>query len=151
MRRRSPAQARFLGLWTAGWLAVLLVVGMVRFGDPAVQWPVLVVPAVWALVACRPRRPSRGAWEERHRADRAGGERWTGGDGWTDEHARAGDGRPDDRWDDRTWDDDRWDDGTRDDGTWDDDARRWPAPGERTDTVERPALRRRSDGTGERW
>lgn len=135
MRARSPAQARFLGLWTAGWLAVLLVIGMVRLGDPAVQWPVLVVPAVWALVALRPRRSSRGARDEWHPVDRAGGDRWT------DEHEWAGDARPDDRWDDGTWGDDRWDD----------DARRWPAPGERTDTVERPALRRRSDGTGERW
>jgi hypothetical protein len=48
-----------LGLWTAGWLAVFLVVGMVWLGEPSVQWPVLAVPLLWALVALRPRR--RGA------------------------------------------------------------------------------------------
>ena len=33
MSRRDPRQARVLGLWTAGWLAVFLVVGMVWLGD----------------------------------------------------------------------------------------------------------------------
>ena len=47
---------RALGLWTAGWLAVLLAVGITRLGDWALQWPVLLVPVLWALVALRPRR-----------------------------------------------------------------------------------------------
>ncbi|MCV2489516.1 hypothetical protein OF117_09055 [Geodermatophilus sp. YIM 151500] len=51
MARRTPAEARVLGLWTAAWLAALLVAGLVRLGDPAVQWPVLLVPLVWALAA----------------------------------------------------------------------------------------------------
>jgi len=54
--RRAPGEARLLGLWTAGCLAVLLLVGIVRVGDIALQWPVFVVPLVWALVAARPRR-----------------------------------------------------------------------------------------------
>lgn len=45
-----------LGLWTAGWLAVLLLVGLLWVGDVSLQWPVLLVPLVWALVAVRPRR-----------------------------------------------------------------------------------------------
>ncbi len=59
---RDPRAARILGLWTAGCLAVLLVAGLLWLGDLSLQWPVLVVPALWALVALRPRR--RGpAWE----------------------------------------------------------------------------------------
>ena len=58
MPRRDPRRARVLGLWTAGWLAVFLVVGMVWLGEPSVQWPVLAVPLLWALVALRPRRGS---------------------------------------------------------------------------------------------
>ena len=53
---RDPAEARTLGLWTAGWLAVLLVAGLVWLGDLTLQWPVLAVPVLWALVALRPRR-----------------------------------------------------------------------------------------------
>lgn len=56
MARRSPEQRRFLGLWTAGWLFVLLLAGVLRFGELHVQWPVLLVPVLWALVALRPRR-----------------------------------------------------------------------------------------------
>ncbi|MFW3170488.1 hypothetical protein [Geodermatophilus sp. CPCC 206100] len=56
MARRSPEEARDLGLWTAGWLAVLLVGGIWWVGDLALQWPVLLVPLGWALVAVRPRR-----------------------------------------------------------------------------------------------
>ncbi len=59
MVRRSPRQARALGLWTAGWLAVLLLIGIFWLGEPAVQWPVLLVPAVWALVAVLRGRPAR--------------------------------------------------------------------------------------------
>jgi hypothetical protein len=56
MARPTAAQRRVLGLWTAGWLAVLLLVGLVWVGDLSLQWPVLLVPLVWALVALRPRR-----------------------------------------------------------------------------------------------
>jgi hypothetical protein len=54
--RRDPAEARLLGLWTAGWLFALLLAGLVWIGDLRVQWPVLAVPVLWALVALRPRR-----------------------------------------------------------------------------------------------
>jgi hypothetical protein len=54
--RHDPEEARDLGLWTAGWLAVLLVGGLWWLGDLSLQWPVLLVPLVWVLVAVRPRR-----------------------------------------------------------------------------------------------
>jgi hypothetical protein len=38
------------------WLAVFLVGGLLWLGDLSVQWPVLVVPLLWALVALRPRK-----------------------------------------------------------------------------------------------
>ncbi|MGY1639137.1 hypothetical protein ACI78V_21025 [Geodermatophilus sp. SYSU D00742] len=56
MSRRDPEEARDLGLWTAGWLAVLLVGGLWWVGDLRLQWPVLLVPLAWALIAGRPRR-----------------------------------------------------------------------------------------------
>ena len=59
--RRTPAEARALGLWTAAWLAVLLVAGLLWLGDIRLQWPVLVIPLLWALVALargRRRAPS---------------------------------------------------------------------------------------------
>ncbi len=56
MARRDPRSARLLGLWTAGWLAVLLLAGLLWLGDLSLQWPVLGVPVLWALVALRPRR-----------------------------------------------------------------------------------------------
>jgi hypothetical protein len=56
MIRRDPA-ARALGLWTAAWLGVLLLAGLLWVGDLSVQWPVLLIPVVWALVALRRRRP----------------------------------------------------------------------------------------------
>ena len=55
MVRATPGERRLLGLWTAGWLAVLLLVGLFWVGDLSLQWPVLLVPVVWALVAVRPR------------------------------------------------------------------------------------------------
>ena len=57
MLRREPRTARLLGLWTAGWLGVLLVAGLLWVGNLSVQWPVLAVPLVWALIALRPRGP----------------------------------------------------------------------------------------------
>ena len=55
MRRRTPQEARALGLWTAGWLAALLVAGLMWVGNVGLQWPVLLVPLLWALVALRHR------------------------------------------------------------------------------------------------
>jgi hypothetical protein len=64
---RDAREARTLGMWTASWLAVLLLTGLLWVGNLAVQWPVLLVPVIWALVALRPRRspraPARG-WQE---------------------------------------------------------------------------------------
>jgi hypothetical protein len=54
--RATPQVRRLLGLWTAGWLAVLLLIGLLWFGDISLEWPVLLVPLVWALTALRPRR-----------------------------------------------------------------------------------------------
>jgi hypothetical protein len=54
--RRDPREARFLGLWTAGWLAVFLLAGLLWVGDLSRQWSVLLVPALWALIALRSRR-----------------------------------------------------------------------------------------------
>ena len=59
MSRRPVAERRALGLWTAGCLAVLLAVGVTWLGDWSLQWPVLAVPLVWALMALRPRRRAR--------------------------------------------------------------------------------------------
>jgi hypothetical protein len=59
MARRDPRAARALGLWTAAWLGVLLVAGLLWLGDISLQWPVLVVPVLWALVALRPRGARR--------------------------------------------------------------------------------------------
>jgi hypothetical protein len=55
MAGRDPRWARILGLWTASWLAGLLLAGLLWVGDLSVQWPVLVVPLAWALNAMRPR------------------------------------------------------------------------------------------------
>ena len=56
MVRSTPPERRLLGLWTAAWLAVLLLAGLLWIGDLSVQWPVLLVPLAWALLAARPRR-----------------------------------------------------------------------------------------------
>ncbi len=119
MSRRDPHRARVLGLWTAGWLAAFLLAGMFRLGEPTVQWPVLAVPLLWALVALRPRRPT--------------------GDDMYDDSAPW---PPDARWQDDPWQDDEGQD-DRDVGVRripPHDPRRQPRPAERTDTVERPAV-----------
>ena len=62
MVRRSPREARLLGLWTAAWLAVLLLIGLAWVGVWSLQAWVLLVPAIWALVVLlrnRGRRESR--------------------------------------------------------------------------------------------
>ena len=51
--RPTPQQSRLLGLWTAAWLFALLLVLLLWLGDVSLQWPVLLVPVVWALVALR--------------------------------------------------------------------------------------------------
>ncbi len=45
-----------LRLWTAACLAVLLVLGISWLGDWSLQWPVMVVPALWAMSAMLVRR-----------------------------------------------------------------------------------------------
>ena len=59
MSSRPVAERRALGLWTAACLAVLLSVGVSLLGDWSLQWPVLLVPVLWALVALRPRARAR--------------------------------------------------------------------------------------------
>jgi hypothetical protein len=56
MPGHDAREARMLGLWTATWLFVLLLAGLLWVGDLSLQWPVLLIPALWALVAMRPRR-----------------------------------------------------------------------------------------------
>jgi hypothetical protein len=119
---RDPRRARVLGVWTASWLAVFLLVGLLRLGDVAVQWPVLAVPLLWGLVALRPRR--RPAWEVVRADTRDEPAAWDDGE-WDDDPEEW----PADRWDDDRWDDDRW-------------RRGLPRPADRTDTVERPAVHR---------
>ena len=65
MSRRDPREARLLGLWSAAWLGVLLLAGLLWVGDLSVQWPVLLVPLLWAAFALRPRRrpPGDDGWE----------------------------------------------------------------------------------------
>jgi hypothetical protein len=57
--RATARERRLLGLWTAGWLAALLLAGLRWVGDVSVEWPILLVPVVWALAALRPRRDDR--------------------------------------------------------------------------------------------
>lgn len=63
MYRHDPREARTLGLWTAGWLGALLLGGLLWLGDMSLQWPVLLIPVGWALVALRPRRDRRAPVE----------------------------------------------------------------------------------------
>ena len=63
----DPREARALGLWTAAWLGALLLGGLLWLGDLSLQWPVLLVPVLWALMALRPRRAERSrprGWEQ---------------------------------------------------------------------------------------
>ena len=53
MTRPTAGQRRLLGLWTAGWLGLLLVAGLLWVGDLSLQWPVLLVPVLLALAALR--------------------------------------------------------------------------------------------------
>ncbi|SDF50193.1 hypothetical protein [Klenkia brasiliensis] len=53
--RRTPAEKRALGLWSAVCLLVFLVVLLLWVGDLALQWPVLLVPVLWAAIALRRR------------------------------------------------------------------------------------------------
>ena len=57
---RDPREARTLGLWTSSWLALLLLAGLLWVGNLSVQWPVMLIPLLWALVDLRPRRRDRG-------------------------------------------------------------------------------------------
>lgn len=59
MASRDPRAARLLGLWTAIWLFAFLLGGLLWLGNLSLQWPVLIVPILWAAVALRPRRGSR--------------------------------------------------------------------------------------------
>jgi hypothetical protein len=59
MASSDPRVTRLLGLWTAAWLFGLLLAGLLWVGDLSLQWPVLLVPVLWALVALRPRRTAR--------------------------------------------------------------------------------------------
>ena len=70
---------RLLRLWTAGCLAVLLVLGVSRLGDWSLQWPVLLVPLLWALPALVPRRRARG---RRAEAEEHEPSYWDGPDHW---------------------------------------------------------------------
>jgi hypothetical protein len=63
---RDPQRARVLGLWTAGWLAVFLIGGLLWLGEVSLQWPVLLVPVLWAVVALRPRRAGSRRAAQQH-------------------------------------------------------------------------------------
>ncbi len=80
MSRRPAGQRRLLRLWTATWLAVLLAVGVSRLGDWSVQWPVMLVPLLWALSAVLV-RPDRRRYVEEHDEPSY----WDGPDHWGDD------------------------------------------------------------------
>jgi hypothetical protein len=56
--RRTASEKRVLGLWSAACLLVFLVVLLLWVGDLALQWPVLLLPVLWAAMSLRPRRGS---------------------------------------------------------------------------------------------
>src|SRR4051794_26662486 len=68
--RRTAREAGLLGLWTASWLFVVLLVLLAWLGDLALQWPVLLVPVAWAALAVR--RVRRGRAALRRPGDAAG-------------------------------------------------------------------------------
>jgi hypothetical protein len=70
MTRHDAQEARTLGLWTAAWLGALLLAGLLWVGNLSLQWPVLLVPVLWALVAARPRRDRRRPPPEARRPPR---------------------------------------------------------------------------------
>jgi hypothetical protein len=76
--RRPAAQRRLLRLWTAACLAALLGLGITRLGDWSLQWPVLLVPLLWALPALLPGRRSRAPREDEHEEQSY----WDGPDHW---------------------------------------------------------------------
>ena len=78
MARHGPREARTLGLWTAAWLGGLLLGGLLWLGDLSLQWPVLMVPVLWALVACA-RAVTGGGRRSGHRSSSGTGPtRWCG-------------------------------------------------------------------------
>jgi hypothetical protein len=81
MSPRPAGERRALGLWTAGCLAAALALGVTRLGDWSLQWPVLLVPLLWALVAIRPRR---GARRRRDEHDDDAPSYWDAPDHWDD-------------------------------------------------------------------
>ncbi len=81
MSPRPAGERRVLGLWTAGCLAAALALGVTRLGDWSLQWPVLLVPLLWALVAIRPRR---GARRHRDEHDDEAPSYWDAPDHWDD-------------------------------------------------------------------
>ena len=63
---RLPARARRARrLWSAAWLGVFLVAGLLVVGELPGEWLVLAVPLLWALPALRPVRDDVPAqpWE----------------------------------------------------------------------------------------
>jgi hypothetical protein len=83
MSPRPAGERRVLGLWTAGCLAAALALGVTRLGDWSLQWPVLLVPLLWALVAIRPRRGARRRRDE-HGHDEHAPSYWDAPDHWDD-------------------------------------------------------------------
>ena len=81
MSPRPAGERRVLGLWTAGCLAAALALGVTRPGDWSLQWPGLLVPLLWALVAIRPRR---GARRPRNEPDDDAPSYWDAPDHWDD-------------------------------------------------------------------
>jgi hypothetical protein len=80
MSPRPAGERRVLGLWTAGCLAAALALGVTRLGDWSLQWPVLLVPLLWALVALRP----RGARRPRDEHEDDTSSYWDAPDHWDD-------------------------------------------------------------------
>jgi len=69
LERHGRRMARFR--WAVIPLFVLLLVLVLRLGDLALQWPALLIPVAWALIALRPRR-GEPAVERRRPSPREG-------------------------------------------------------------------------------